>query len=143
MKKKVTLLILLATACISFAQTPLPIEISYDAAGNRITRKVLQISTMSKGGNYADSTYYLDQMQSIQMKVYPNPTQGKVYITMSEIEENAFKEIRLYDNQGKLVYKSDGYGNTIEIDISSYPTGYYMVELYVNEEHTTWKIIKQ
>lgn len=143
MKKKVTLLILLATACISFAQTPLPIEISYDAAGNRITRKVLQISTMSKGGNYSDSTYYLDQMQSIQMKVYPNPTQGKVYIIMSEVEEDSLKEIRLYDNQGKLVYKSDGYGNTIEIDISSYPTGYYMVELYVNEEHTTWKIIKQ
>ena len=143
MKRNIITVILLTIASISFAQTPLPIEISYDAAGNRITRKVLQISMMSKGGNCSDSSYYLDQMQSVQMRIYPNPTQGKVYIEMSEVEEDSPNRICLYDNQGKLVYKSDGFGNTIEIDISTYPTGYYMVELYANGKHTTWKIIKQ
>lgn len=143
MKRIIIAMALLAIAGLSVAQNPLPIEISYDAAGNRIMRKVLQISMMSKGGNHTDSTYYIDQMQSVQMVVYPNPTQGKIYVELPKMEESVPNMFRLYDNQGKLIYESVVLGNTLEIDISLYPTGCYMVELYVNGERTTWKLIKQ
>lgn len=136
-------MVLLATAGIVSAQTPLPVEISYDAAGNRITRKVLRVSMTSKGGYHTDSSFYSDIMQSVQLRVYPNPTQGKIYIEMLDLTEDAPNKVRIFDNQGKLIYKNEGLGNAIEIDISRYPTGYYMVELHTNGEHTTWKIIKQ
>lgn len=77
-------MVLLATAGIVSAQTPLPVEISYDAAGNRITRKVLRVSMTSKGGYHTDSAFYSDIMQSVQLRVYPIPTQGKIYIGDSD-----------------------------------------------------------
>ena len=144
MKKLVAATIaIIAFASYTHAQNPLPIEILYDAAGNRIIRKVLQIPLSSKGNVFSDSTYYIDNTQSIQMKVYPNPTQGKILIEMSEVEESSTNIIHIFDSQGKRVYASEGQGNQMEIDLSTYPAGYYMVELYVNDEHTTWKIIKK
>ena len=84
MKRILIIMVLLATAGIVSAQTPLPVEISYDAAGNRITRKVLRVSMTSKGGYHTDSAFYSDIMQSVQLRVYPNPTQGKIYIGDSD-----------------------------------------------------------
>ena len=101
---------LVAIALFSYAQNPLPIEISYDAAGNRITRKVLQVSMMAKGGSYSDSTYYIDQMQSVLMKVYPNPTQGKVYVEMQGGDEIGNSKIRLFDSHGRLIHEQEGDG---------------------------------
>lgn len=134
---------LVAIAPFSYAQNPLPIEISYDAAGNRITRKVLQVSMMAKGGSYSDSTYYIDQMQSVLMKVYPNPTQGKVYVEMQSGDEIGNSKIRLFDSHGRLIHEQEGNGNAVELDLSTYPTGHYIIDLFVNEEHTTWKIVKK
>ena len=134
---------LVAIAPFSYAQNPLPIEISYDAAGNRITRKVLQVSMMAKGGSYSDSTYYIDQMQSVLMKVYPNPTQGKVYIEMQDGGEIGHSNIRMFDSHGRLIHEQEGNGNAVELDLSTYPTGHYIIDLFVNEEHTTWKIVKK
>lgn len=129
-------------ASAAFAQAPMPIEISYDAAGNRITRKVMMLN-MSKGGSYGDSTYYLDRMNAIQMKVYPNPTTGKVFVEMFEAEEIGKSVVRVYDNQGKRMYENTNKGSFVEVDMSSFPSGYYIVDLWVKEEHTTWKIIKK
>ncbi len=123
------------------AQNPLPIEMSYDAAGNRITRKVMQVSMMTRGDN--DSTYYLDRMHSIQLKVYPNPTQGKVCIEMQGVEEGMDSRILVFDSQGRKVYENERQGDRLELDLSEYPAGYYMVELSANGERTTWKIIKK
>ncbi len=134
---------LVAIAPFSYAQNPLPIEISYDAAGNRITRKVLQVSMMAKGGSYSDSTYYIDQMQSVLMKVYPNPTQGKVYVEMQGGGEIGHSNIRMFDSHGRLIHEQEGNGNAVELDLSTYPTGHYIIDLFVNEEHTTWKIVKK
>lgn len=134
---------LVAIAPFSYAQNPLPIEISYDAAGNRITRKVLQVTMMAKGKNYSDSTYYIDQMQSVLMKVYPNPTQGKVYVEMQGGDEIGNSKIRLFDSHGRLIHEQEGDGDVVELDLSTYPLGYYIIDLFVNEEHTTWKIVKK
>jgi len=143
MKSLIIIMSIVAFASLAHAQSPLPVEISYDAAGNRITRKVLQVTMMSKGSNCADSTYYLDQMQSVRMKIYPNPTQGKVFIEMLEVEANTRSRIRLFDSSGRLVYEKESTGCANELDLSAYPAGYYIAEMHANGEHTTWKIIKK
>lgn len=142
-KKLIATTALVTAASLANAQTPMPIEIDYDAAGNRISRKTLAIPLGAKGGNSSDSTYYVDQMQTIQMKVYPNPTQGKVYIEMSGTGETELNRIRVYDNQGRKIHENEGLGCQMEVDLTSYPTGYYIVELFAKDEHTTWKILKK
>lgn len=143
MKKLFFTLTFVAFASFAYAQTPLPIEITYDAAGNRITRKVLQVRMDSKGGLQADSSYYLDRMQTMQMKVYPNPTQGKIYIEIQEAEETVANTIRIYNSQGQIIHEKEGVGDRMEVDVSSFPAGYYLVELSANGEHSSWKIVKR
>ena len=98
---------------------------------------------MAKGGSNSDSTYYIDQMQSVLMKVYPNPTQGKVYIEMQDGDEIGYSKICVFDSHGRLIHEQEGHGNAVELDLFTYPTGYYIVDLFVNEEHTTWKVVKK
>ena len=136
-------LAIVAFASITNAQSPLPIEITYDDAGNRITRKVLQMSMMSKGESQEDTTYYLDRMQTTEMKVYPNPTQGKILVDFMDAEEKSATIARIYDNKGQKLQECQGEENRMELDLSNYPAGVYNVELFVGEEHTTWRILKK
>lgn len=140
-------LLVILFACISanaYSQGVLPIEISYDDAGNRIMRKVMPVSMMASGGdNHNDSTYYIDRMESIQMKVYPNPTQGIVHIELQSTTDITDNGIRVFDSKGRIICEKSGDGNTMEIDLKHYPSGYYIVDLYANKERTTWKIVKE
>ncbi|MBR4506754.1 MAG: hypothetical protein IKP21_08270 [Bacteroidales bacterium] len=62
MKKNVLILIIVAaSAIVAHAQNPVPLEITYDAAGNRIARKVMQLSFATGMNNNSDTTYYVDQ----------------------------------------------------------------------------------
>lgn len=143
MHKMIVTLAIVAFASITNAQSPLPIEITYDDAGNRITRKVLQMSMMSKGESQEDTTYYLDRMQTTEMKVYPNPTQGKILVDFMDAEENNTTLVRIYDNKGQKIQECQGKESQMELDLSNYPAGVYIVELFVGEEHTTWRILKK
>jgi len=142
-KRMIVTLAIVAFASITNAQSPLPIEITYDDAGNRITRKVLQMSMMSKGESQADTTYYLDRMQTTEMKVYPNPTQGKILVDFMDAEGNNAILVRIYDNKGQKIQECQGKESQMELDLSNYPAGVYIVELFVGEEHTTWRILKK
>jgi hypothetical protein len=96
-----------------------------------------------KGGSCPDTSFYSDMIQSIPVRVYPNPTQGIVYVDLPNTGKDFPNRVRLFDSHGKLIFEKEGSGNKMEIDISSYPAGYYIVELSAKDEHTTWKIIKQ
>ena len=141
--KTITFVILLASAVVAFAQTPIPIEISYDDAGNRITRKVLDMSKSAKSMAHEDSTYFTDQLQTVQMRVYPNPTQGRVYVEMTGTSEIKKSMLRVFDSKGQKIYENSGSGSSLDVDLSKHPAGYYIVELSVNEERTTWKVVKR
>ena len=106
MHKMIVTLAIVAFASITNAQSPLPIEITYDDAGNRITRKVLQMSMMSKGESQEDSTYYLDKMQTTEMKVYPNPTKDLVNVQLTINNEQIDDvEIQLFDVYGSSFHQ--------------------------------------
>jgi DNA/RNA endonuclease YhcR with UshA esterase domain len=59
-------------------------------------------------------------------KLYPNPANGKVNITI----ENAFDaEIRIYSLVGKLIYKQEATQSFNSIDVSKYGKGIYFVNI--------------
>ena len=69
-----------------------------------------------------------------EIKVFPNPTKGTLFF------ERAFKDIRVYDLQGKTIMKK-AHGNSI--DLSAINPGIYI--LWVSHEgyEYTRKVIKQ
>ena len=82
-------------------------------------------------------------MQTVNMRVYPNPTQGKVCVELMDVSETTESFMKVYDSRGHKIYEKRGNGSSMEVDISKYPAGYYIVELIVNEERTTWKVVKR
>ena len=73
-------------------------------------------------------------------KVYPNPTKGKPQIQSNTITINT---IRLYNLQGKqLLYKDDLYKNHIELDITVFETGVYILEITSKDSKIYKKLIK-
>jgi len=67
-------------------------------------------------------------MTNDELRIYPNPTSGKVYI---ETES----EIKVYNQQGELLQET--FGN--QIDLSAYPKGVYLLQV-----NSKWrKVIKE
>lgn len=147
LKRTFALFLLVVAGICLHAQSPVPVEISYDAAGNRIIRKVLLLSKSSGSKGYGETeadkiSYYTDWMKTVQIKIYPNPTFGKVYVDMCGFESNTQKTIHVLDSKGIMIYEKTCDEPMVEVDLSAFPAGYYIVELIADDERTGWKVIK-
>ncbi|WP_373520776.1 T9SS type A sorting domain-containing protein [Aquiflexum sp.] len=79
--------------------------------------------------------------ENFGVKVYPNPTQGKVNI-LAENQHFNNATISIYNPQGSLVYTLKNHsGRNTEIDLSGLNKGIYLVKIYNNHHVETKKII--
>lgn len=58
--------------------------------------------------------------------LFPNPTQNVLSIEMKESQKNQF--IKMYNSLGQLIHEEEATG-TIQMDVSSYTRGLYLIEL--------------
>lgn len=82
---------------------------------------------------------------SAVMNIYPNPTDGLLYI---DIQANAYGSglVQMYDMMGKLVYElpvQDLSADIIKTDISTFGSGVYFVTLITGSESISKKVILQ
>ena len=75
----------------------------------------------------------------VDIKVYPNPTTGRV-----TVETEAIQHVELYDNEGRLLqdYTTDE-RDRIVIDLTGYATGAYYLRVHTDQEVTIQKLIKK
>ncbi len=74
---------------------------------------------------------------SNEMKIYPNPTSGKIYLEFPETAETfVITEVSIFDVTGKTVQTF--VNNTVPdfLDLSGYPQGLYIIQL--QNEYNTW-----
>ncbi|MBL7899045.1 MAG: CotH kinase family protein, partial [Crocinitomicaceae bacterium] len=84
----------------------------------------------------------VDQQQSQQLQVFPNPSADQIKITMPITDENA--NLILYSQDGKLV-KEISVQNQLEImlDVSDLQNGIYLLQLYDEKKmHEPIRFIK-
>jgi len=88
--------------------------------------------------NFIYSNVGIKNLESIQPKVYPNPTKDIFFI-----DNETLANIMLYDMLGKKVLTQSGYGKT-EINISHLTKGIYIVALFSEGKLVgNTKIVKQ
>ncbi|MCS7084484.1 MAG: T9SS type A sorting domain-containing protein [Bacteroidia bacterium] len=61
------------------------------------------------------------------MRVYPNPSSGKISIAVPVMQNRS--KIEVYAGDGKLVAELDGNGGFVEADLSFLPEGIYLIAL--------------
>jgi len=78
---------------------------------------------------------------NFQVKLFPNPTDGKVNIHLEEgLEENI--KIQVFNANGNLVQNLEGVSKTSILDIANFPSGLYFVKVIQANDFQTFSIIK-
>lgn len=75
--------------------------------------------------------------------VYPNPTQGEVYLDLSQIQGSY--ELSVFNELGQSVYKTTVNGSTEKLDLSGFESGVYSIRLVGSGKSQTKRValIKQ
>lgn len=140
MKKYLLLPILLC--CVGNLYGQNKIRYSYDNAGNRTKREIVltRNEVMEDAGSVEP---FSDMISEHEIQIYPNPTEGDLNISISNVSYDNQISIALYDMNGKLIRKENTATERVNINISDAPNGIYIMQIMIDEKVTTWKIIKR
>ena len=76
-----------------------------------------------------------------QFSVYPNPSEGKVTIEISNESNNAANQIYIYNSVGSMVWQKTSSDKMIDIDLSDFSKGIYLVTIINNKKISSKKIV--
>jgi len=153
MKRKIIFLLSLALPLFCMAQNHLAVEYDYDASGNRILRKVIDLQvappapTMavvqgSPEEEPAEPEYFVEKIAQVEMKIYPNPTTEKITLEIAgwaALQTGIFK---LFSLSGQLLQEQQVHSTNTTISLSGFPKGTYLLQVQINNRTETWKVIK-
>lgn len=74
-----------------------------------------------------------------EFKFYPNPVMNQINVS----SENPIEDIRIFDLQGRLVKEIQPNTNQIEISVENLSSGLYFMKVTIQNQHKTYKIIKE
>ena len=159
--------ILLSLPFVLVAQTE-AITYGYDNAGNRIYRDVIVLmmaeesdSTLQEElttfddntANDSNSTHqkeeddaktlYSDKLDGVALELYPNPTTGSIQVYVPDIDRINQGLIRVSDLNGRILIEEKVQQQELNLDLSSYPDGTYVLFLNINGKVNEWKVVKQ
>lgn len=81
----------------------------------------------------------LEQQQGLDLTIYPNPTNGNLYI---DNRSAVAKQLALYDQLGRVILEQEAEGKIEQLSLQALPKGIYYLRLMNNQQQVTKKIIK-
>jgi YD repeat-containing protein len=141
--KFIAVLLLMFYATNSEAQTT---QFSYDVAGNRIKREI--ILQKSSRANIDSTTFsstkpVIEKIGEMRITIFPNPTLGQLSVEITNRPHDVSGELWLYNITGNLLQYLKTLGTTNPIDLSTYPTGIYVLRVNIGGKPVEWKIVKK
>jgi len=88
----------------------------------------------------------IEDINSKLINIHPNPTTGKVTIDFSKVQNTEkIQNITVTDISGKIVYINQFKisDNKLQVDLSSFEKGIYIISIQTNKEIFTSKIVKE
>lgn len=124
------------------AQQQYMIYFDYDAQGNRIQRWWAELEQLKSVESLpfavSDS---LSGMPVLHATVYPNPTRGRLTVSLSEIPSEGVSYC-LYDQRGHVLEQGKCYEAPMVLDMESYTDGLYFLLLSADRSSVSYKIVK-
>lgn len=124
----------------------------YDDTGNRKQRKCVILKSEAPEKQSTTEDIFtpkevepvVDTFGERSIQIYPNPTQGLLYIEITGSEESETHTYTLYGMNGSMILNGKGTGsNPIHIDMSRYTNGIYLLVIKSDGEQNSYKIIKE
>ncbi len=113
----------------------------------KIRFKLISDGSQRRDGFYFDdlkintisSNLSLSNTELEKIKIFPNPTSDRLFINTNL---NDYK-INIYNTLGEKIHQSINHSENSSLDLSSFPLGFYIIELNNNNKTTTFKLIKK
>lgn len=141
MKKRNVIFPLLFFALQGNAQQ---IAYEYDAAGNRTSRHIVNNSPQAPlFGTPKDFPPETNEKERLAISVGPNPTSGQLTVSLSCLGKEDVCDIQLVNAAGQTIFSQSMSSSKAILDLSRYANGIYLLKINLNEEITTYKIIKK
>lgn len=123
--------------------------LSYDAQEN-LTERVFSVSNDIGFMQPISREVYEDFPVStgigkkgvLQLSAYPNPVKDQLQLRFSDTSTGELN-VSLKDMTGRTIYRQSFNGNTVALDMSTYPQGIYILEAATEGKNTMIKIVKQ
>ncbi len=124
------------------------LDFAYDGAGNRISKELIFLSTgnRSEGGLNEEKKepFATEYIAHHKVLLYPNPTYGKLSIKIPTLEgQNTNWSISIHKLNGELLRSQSVLGQGVDLDITSYEAGLYILFIRIGKEQSRWKIVKK
>jgi hypothetical protein len=137
MKKTFGLVVILLSFFMPFMQTTsADYGYSYDTAGNRkqIIRKNVQLKELKQEEEI---------FTNYTIKIAPNPTVDFLKISLEGINNGNRINIELFSIDGNKLYSSNQSKPEQSIDFTDKASGVYLLNIYVDDKASFWRIIKE
>jgi Secretion system C-terminal sorting domain len=148
MKLLIYILLLVGTGLA--AQAPTVIQFKYDAAGNQayrgtdinfVVKKKAQETPSAKAEPEQEAT-----KTEAKLQIYPVPVTDILFVDWGDKLLLEVAAVQIFDLKGQLLYHNTqlpANGQKLEINVESYPTGTYLINLLLkNGKNMGQKIIK-
>lgn len=122
--------------------TSYSIKYDYDAAGNRISRKCLEVILRSANVPI-DTSGVEGALNNLKVTIYPNPTKRVILVGLSTYTPNASIKYILFTADGKKLQQLNAESDRTQVDLSNYAPGVYLLKIIANKKELEFKIIKQ
>jgi len=154
MKQKIILLLCLTIPIFCMAQNSLTVEYDYDAAGNRISRKMINLQSAPPVQQMAftedfpevepvEPEYFVDKIARMEMKIYPNPATERITLEISNWEDLQTGTFKLFSLNGQLLQEQPVHSPVTSISLAGLSKGAYILKVRMNNRTEDLKIIKQ
>lgn len=101
---------------------------SYDKNGNRINFAITDCLGSLRGVEKSDKGENFSSNDQEDLSVYPNPNNGIFRIELKNEKKEDLLQMRVYDVRGTLV-KSESFTEVIDVDISDFASGTYILRI--------------
>lgn len=118
------------------------LTVTYDAAGNRMERKIIELEPSLKSGSELEQPFE-DSLADQEIRIYPNPTEGHLMVSISSMDSNTKGKISITDINGRLLITKEIKEINTSLNLSDQPSGFYLMTITLNNESSIWKIVKK
>ncbi len=118
------------------------VSYSYDNAGNRISRKIVNLTATPNPTHVKAAAPVEEQLGERKISIFPNPTKGALAVQITGGDDKDEMHITLFNADGKQLLNKKVQSGTTPINMTTFPAAYYILRIKAGDKVTEFKIIK-
>lgn len=113
---------------------------TYDSTGNMVKREIVLSRAVEQKSRQIP---YSDFLSEKTIKIHPNPTDGFLQVEISRLDDGDRCDLDVFNLSGANIIHQNVNEQLTDLDLSSQPNGVYVLKIKINDDETSWKIIKK